>query len=41
MLAVLSNGLDILRVPSYYQYLFKGFIIVAAVFLDVRSKSKQ
>jgi ribose/xylose/arabinose/galactoside ABC-type transport system permease subunit len=41
MLAVLSNGLDILRVPSYYQYLFKGFNIVAAVFLDVRSKSKQ
>lgn len=41
MLAVLSNGLDILRVPSYYQYLFKGFIIVAAVFLDVRSKSRQ
>jgi ribose transport system permease protein/inositol transport system permease protein len=41
MLAVLSNGLDIMRVPSYYQYLFKGFIIVAAVFLDVRSKSKQ
>jgi ribose/xylose/arabinose/galactoside ABC-type transport system permease subunit len=41
MLAVLSNGLDILRVPSYYQYLFKGFIIVAAVFLDVQSRSKQ
>jgi ribose/xylose/arabinose/galactoside ABC-type transport system permease subunit len=41
MLAVISNGLDILRVPSYYQLLFKGFIIVLAVFLDVRSKSKQ
>jgi ribose/xylose/arabinose/galactoside ABC-type transport system permease subunit len=41
MLAVISNGLDILRVPSYYQLLFKGFIIVFAVFLDVRSKSKQ
>jgi ribose transport system permease protein/inositol transport system permease protein len=41
MLAVLSNGLDIMRVPSYYQYLFKGFIIVAAVFLDVHSKARQ
>jgi ribose/xylose/arabinose/galactoside ABC-type transport system permease subunit len=41
MLAVISNGLDIMRVASYYQLLFKGFIIVAAVFLDVRSKLKQ
>jgi ribose/xylose/arabinose/galactoside ABC-type transport system permease subunit len=41
LLAVISNGLDILRVPSYYQLLFKGFIIVFAVFLDVRSKMKQ
>jgi ribose/xylose/arabinose/galactoside ABC-type transport system permease subunit len=41
MLAVISNGLDIMRVPSYYQLLFKGFIIVSAVFLDVHSKSKR
>ncbi|GHV84256.1 sugar ABC transporter permease [Spirochaetia bacterium] len=41
MLAVLSNGLDILRVPSYFQLLFKGFIIVVAVYIDVRSRSKR
>jgi ribose/xylose/arabinose/galactoside ABC-type transport system permease subunit len=41
MLAVISNGLDIMRVPSYYQLLFKGTIIVAAVFLDVRGKTKR
>jgi ribose transport system permease protein/inositol transport system permease protein len=41
MLAVISNGLDIMRVPSYYQLLFKGSIIVIAVFLDVHSKSKR
>jgi ribose/xylose/arabinose/galactoside ABC-type transport system permease subunit len=41
MLAVISNGLDIMRVPSYYQLLFKGFIIVIAVFLDVHSKSRR
>jgi ribose/xylose/arabinose/galactoside ABC-type transport system permease subunit len=41
MLAVISNGLDIMRVASYYQLLFKGVIIVAAVFLDIRSKLKQ
>jgi ribose transport system permease protein/inositol transport system permease protein len=41
MLAVISNGLDIMRVPSYYQLLLKGFIIIVAVFLDVQSKKKQ
>jgi ribose transport system permease protein/inositol transport system permease protein len=41
MLAVISNGLDIMRVPSYYQLLLKGFIIIGAVFLDVQSKKKQ
>jgi ribose transport system permease protein/inositol transport system permease protein len=41
MLAVISNGLDIMRVPSYYQLLFKGAIIVIAVFLDVRGKMKR
>ncbi|MDR1566919.1 MAG: ABC transporter permease [Treponema sp.] len=41
MLAVISNGLDIMRVPSYYQLLFKGAIIVIAVFLDVHGKLKR
>jgi ribose transport system permease protein/inositol transport system permease protein len=41
MLAVISNGLDIMRVPSYYQLLLKGFIIIGAVFLDVQGKKKQ
>jgi ribose transport system permease protein/inositol transport system permease protein len=41
MLAVISNGLDIMRVPSYYQLLLKGMIIIGAVFLDVQSKKKQ
>jgi ribose/xylose/arabinose/galactoside ABC-type transport system permease subunit len=40
MLAVISNGLDIMRVPSYYQLLIKGFIVVIAVYLDVRSKER-
>jgi len=41
LLAVISNGLDIMRVPSYYQLLLKGFIIIGAVLLDVQSKKKQ
>lgn len=39
LLAVISNGLDILRVSSYYQYIIKGIIIVVAVFLDIRSRA--
>lgn len=41
VLSVLSNGLDIMGVASYYQYLIKGVIMVAAVYLDVRSRSKN
>lgn len=41
VLSVLSNGLDIMGVASYYQYLIKGVIMVAAVYFDVRSRSKM
>jgi ribose/xylose/arabinose/galactoside ABC-type transport system permease subunit len=40
MLAVISNGLDIMRVPSYYQLIIKGIIIVIAVYFDVRNRAK-
>lgn len=39
VLSVLSNGLDILGVASYYQYLIKGIIMVAAVYIDVRGRN--
>lgn len=38
VLSVLSNGLDILGVASYYQYLIKGVIMVGAVYADVRGR---
>ncbi len=41
MLAVISNGLDILNVSSNYQMIIKGFIIAAAVLVDIRSKKKN
>ncbi len=41
VLSVLSNGLDIMGVASYYQYLIKGVIMVTAVYLDVRSRAKN
>lgn len=41
VLSVLSNGLDILGVASYYQYLIKGVIMVGAVYADVRGRSNK
>ena len=41
ILSVMSNGLDILRVASYYQNILKGLIIVVIVLIDVRSKRKR
>lgn len=38
MLAVISNGLDILRVNSNYQLIIKGVIIILAVLMDVRGR---
>ena len=33
-MATLNNGMDLLSVPSFYQMVFKGLIIIAAVGLD-------
>lgn len=33
-IATLNNGMDMLGVPSFYQMVFKGMIIIAAVSLD-------
>jgi inositol transport system permease protein len=39
LMGVLNNGLDLLNVPSYYQQIVKGLIIVGAVWMD-RSREK-
>ena len=36
LMGVISSGLDMLNVPSYYQQVVKGLIIVGAVMLDRR-----
>jgi len=38
LMGVINNGLDLLNVPSYYQQIIKGCIIVAAVWLDKRNR---
>ena len=38
LLALISNGLDILGVSSNFQQIIKGIIIAVAVYLDIRGK---
>ncbi len=41
IIQVLTSGLNFINVPFYFQYIFKGLVIVAAVFVDLnRSKMK-
>ncbi len=40
LIGVISNGLDLMNVSSYYQLVIKGLIIVGAVVLDSVSKTR-
>lgn len=41
IVGVLNNGLDLLKVSSYWQQIVKGIIIIAAVLIDVKTKAKR
>lgn len=41
ILSVISNGFDILGIPTNYQRIMKGVVILLAVFIDIRSKAKK
>ena len=40
-LAIMNNGLDMIGVPSFYQYLIKGVILVLAVYSDKMLQIKK
>ncbi len=40
-IGVMSNGLDMMNVSSYYQQITKGVIIILAVLYDARSKKRS
>jgi ribose/xylose/arabinose/galactoside ABC-type transport system permease subunit len=40
IIGVIQNGLDILGVSAFYQQIIQGLIIMVAVFLDIKSKSR-
>ena len=41
LITVIANGLDILGVSSHWQKIVKGLIIVLAVLIDVKGKSRK
>jgi ribose/xylose/arabinose/galactoside ABC-type transport system permease subunit len=41
ILGVISNGFDILGISSNYQRIMKGLVILFAVFIDIRSRSRK
>lgn len=41
LITIIANGLDILGVSAYWQKIVKGLIIVVAVLIDVKGKSKK
>ncbi len=40
IIGTLNNGMSLMNVPTFYQMVIKGFIIILAVFFDSRSKQK-
>lgn len=40
MMGILNNGMSLVGVSEHYQKVFKGIVIILAVYLDMRSKKK-
>ena len=41
ILGILSNGLNLMGVPSYYQQVIKGAVLILAIMLDLASKRRR
>lgn len=41
IIGVINNGMNLIGMPYFYQEIIKGFIIIAAVYIDVRNKSRM
>lgn len=41
ILGVISNGLNIVGVPTYYQYIVKGLLLIVAVGLDAQLRKRR
>ena len=41
MIGVITNGLNLLSVNSFWQYVAKGVIIIIAVVIDIVRKNRE
>lgn len=41
IIGIISNGLNLMRVNSYWQYVLKGVIIIVAVYVDMLKQKRQ
>ena len=41
IIGIISNGLNLLHVNSYWQYVAKGLIILLAVYIDMMRKNRE
>lgn len=41
LIGIISNGLNLIRVNSFWQYVVKGIIILIAVYMDIYKKRKE
>ena len=41
IIGVISNGLNLMHVNSYWQFVLKGIIIIAAVYFDMVKQKRQ
>ena len=41
IIGVISNGLNLMHVNSYWQFVLKGMIIISAVYFDILKQKKQ
>jgi len=41
LLAAINNGLSLMNVPTFYQLVVSGLILIIAVFLDSRVKANK
>jgi ABC-type xylose transport system permease subunit len=41
ILGILSNGLNLMGVPSFYQQVIKGIVLILAVMIDLYTKRRR
>ena len=41
LIGVLNNGMSLLNITEFYQKIFKGFIIIAAVWIDTKGRNSR